>query len=73
MVVFPYGAVIRSSMRRHNEKKSNVPKEDLQPTSKLVLSINYDTTSISFNIANDFDWARAAWALIDACPGHSKL
>lgn len=69
MVVFPYGAVIAacSSMRRNNEKKPNIPKEKTKPTSKFNISVNADTTNISFDVKNDFDWARAAWALINAC------
>lgn len=68
MMVFPYGAVIAAmNISRNNQKEQGKKKENSKPTSRISISVNDDDIEMNFNMANDFDWARAAWALFRAC------
>lgn len=62
--VFPFGAAATASLmiRRRNEeeekKKAEVPK------SRFIITVDDEKIIVSPNVVNEFDWARAAWAMI---------
>ena len=62
--IIPFGATTAASsiIRRRNEEK-----EKKVPTSRFVIKVDDKNTVISPDVVNEFDWVRAAWALIRAC------
>lgn len=64
--VFPFGAATAASLmiRRRNEEEE---KKKKVPTSRFVIKVDDENTVISPDVVNEFDWVRAAWALIRAC------
>lgn len=65
MIVFPFGAVTAASnMIRKNSKQ---PKAEKKPASRITITIDDENVQTSFEVINDFDWARAAWALTRIC------
>lgn len=75
--MFPYGAVISacSMMRRNNEESKQKYKqsEPEKPTSVIKLQIDKDDIKMTFDMADESDWARAAWVLINACKAKEQM
>ena len=73
------GIIAASNMMRKQNDKYRESKVHLSPlvsrneTSEITLSINQETTKISFDVKTEFDWVRAAWALIQICEQKGKL
>ena len=67
-MIFPFGAAVAASsmLRKNNETEPSQNKNE-PPQSKFVIMVNDETTRIHHDVANEFDWARAAWAMIKAC------
>lgn len=67
-MVFPFGAVVAAVNRIRNDQEESKPKKrNPKPTSRIYISINDFDIKMNFKMANDFDWARAAWALTKLC------
>lgn len=66
MVVFPFGAAVAAaSMMRRNQEE--VKKKPSKPTSEIWISVNDEQTTVDYTVQDDFDFARAAWALFKMC------
>lgn len=65
MVIPSLGAVINAAgMVKRREEEEKAPKK---PTSEIHITIDDEEIHIEHQIANEFDWARAAWGLINTC------
>ena len=83
MTVFPFGAVVAacSMMRRNNEKnekeryeKERSEKEKIVTSPSVIkLTIDDKQTHIDYKIMDDFDWAMAAWTLINICKKNGQI
>lgn len=68
--VFPFGAAAAASLmirRRNEEEEKKKKKKNEVPKSRFVITVDDDKIVVSPNVVNEFDWARAAWAMIKAC------
>lgn len=65
----PFGAIIAacSTIRKNSESYNEKRPFTRKPKSSISLVIDDKTVEMNFKVSNDFDWARAAWALIKAC------
>lgn len=65
--VFPFGAAAAASLmiRRRNEEEEKKKVE--VPKSRFIITVDDEKIIVSPNVVNEFDWARAAWAMIKAC------
>lgn len=69
MIPFCAGGIIAACgrIKRNNEEAEKRNLDEEPPKSTIKLNIKDKSIDISFSIQDDFDWARAAWALINAC------
>lgn len=68
--VFPFGGIAAASLmirRRNEEEEKKKKKKNEVPKSRFVITVDDDKIVVSPNVVNEFDWARAAWAMIKAC------
>ena len=48
-------------MKRKKRKRQKYQK------SRFIITVDDEKIIVSPNVVNEFDWARAAWAMIKAC------
>ena len=67
--MFPFGAVIAAASiaKRQREEEERKKKEKKLPTSEITVFCNDEEINVNYFLENDFDLARAAWALFKVC------
>lgn len=73
--MIPFGAAVAACnvIRKRNEKEDKKSAKLRKKTSQIELNIDDDNVRLNFNVVQDFDWARAAWAIINVCKEKGQI
>ena len=61
----------KSILTNQNKTKLGQPSDSHK--SEIRLNMTTDSLEINYNITDDYDWVRAAWALINICEQKGQI